>query len=295
MPKGEASGHMSGHSGHHRAARAGTCVKTGVQTGVLAVFLLLAGGCAVMPDPADREAVAEFNEINDPAEPANRAVFEVNRGLDAALLKPVATAYRDATPKFFQNRINDALDNLRSPVIFLNDVLQGELGRAATTLVRFIINSTIGLLGLNDIATDFGIEGHDEDFGQTLAVWGVPEGPYVMLPLFGPSNPRDAIGMVVDFLLDPFNIWAGNTDRDFAIFARSGTRAVDLRAIHMEALDELEKSSLDFYASIRSLYRQRRVNEINNGDPSANMPTPGIGQGPSGVAKIEIQEALRTQ
>ena len=290
---------MSGHPGHLRAARAGTRVQTGVQTGVLAAFLLvaalLAGGCAVMPDPADKEAVAEFNEINDPAEPTNRAVFGINRGLDAALLKPVATAYRDATPKFFQNRINDALDNLRSPVIFLNDVLQGELERAVTTLVRFIINSTLGLLGLNDIATDLGIKGHNEDFGQTLAVWGVPEGPYVMLPLFGPSNPRDAIGMVVDFLIDPFNIWAGNTDRDFAVFARSGTRAVDLRAIYMEALDELEKSSLDFYASIRSLYRQRRANEINNGEPSANMPAPGISLGPSGIPKTETQEALRTR
>ena len=102
----------------------------------------------------------------------------------------------------------------------------------------------------------------------------------MVLPMFGPSNPRDAIGMVVDFLIDPFNIWAGNTDRDFAVFARSGTRAVDLRAIYMEALDELEKSSLDFYASIRSLYLQRRINEISNGDPSANWPAPGIGQGP---------------
>ncbi len=291
MPEGEASGHMSGHPGHRRQARAGTWV--------LAAFLLVAlsltGGCATAPDPADKEAVAEFNEINDPAEPTNRAVFGVNRGLDSALLKPVATVYRDATPQFFQDRINDALDNLRSPVIFLNDVLQGELERAATTLVRFIINSTLGLLGLNDIATELGIEGHNEDFGQTLAVWGVPEGPYVMLPLFGPSNPRDAIGMAVDFLIDPFNIWAGNTDRDFAVYARSGTRAVDLRAIHMEALDELEKSSLDFYASIRSLYRQRRANEIDNGKPSANMPAPGIGQGPSRITKTKTQEALRTR
>jgi phospholipid-binding lipoprotein MlaA len=286
---------MSGHPGHLRTARAGTRAQTGVLAAFLLVASLLAGGCAVMPDPADEEAVAEFNEINDPAEPTNRAVFGVNRGLDSALLKPVATAYRDATPQFFQDRINDALDNLRAPVIFLNDVLQGELKRAATTLVRFIINSTLGLLGLNDIATDLGIKGHNEDFGQTLAVWGVPEGPYVMLPLFGPSNPRDAIGMVVDFLIDPFNIWAGNTDRDFAVFARSGTRAVDLRAIYMEALDELEKSSLDFYASIRSLYRQRRANEINNGEPSANMPAPGIGLGPSGIPKTETQEALRTQ
>jgi phospholipid-binding lipoprotein MlaA len=109
--------------------------------------------------------------------PANRAVFAVNRGLDAAFLKPVAMAYRDITPQFFQDRINDALDNLRAPVILFNDVLQGELERAVATVIRFLINSSLGLLGLNDIATDMGIEGHDEDFGQTLAVWGIPEGP----------------------------------------------------------------------------------------------------------------------
>ncbi len=239
-----------------------------------------------MPDPNDAEAVAEYNKVNDPAEPANRAIFEVNRSLDTAFLKPLATFYRDVTPQFFQDRINDALNNLRSPVIFLNDLLQGELDRAITTAVRFMVNSTWGLLGLNDIATDMGFEGHDEDFGQTLAVWGVPQGPYIVLPLFGPSNPRDAIGIVVDFLVDPFNIWADNTDRDFAILSRSGTRAVDLRATHMEALDSLEKSSLDFYASIRSLYRQRRANEIRNGQPSANMPAPGLSQAPSVIPRI---------
>jgi len=214
-----------------------------VGTLVLAAFLVFIGGCATVPDPADPEAVAEFNAINDPTEPANRAVFAVNRGHDAAFLKPVAMAYRDMTPQFFQDRINDALDNLRAPVILFNDVLR----------------------------------------------------PYVVLPLFGPSNPRDAIGMVVDFLIDPFNTWAGNTDRNYAVYSRSAARAVDLRATHLETLNELEKSSLDFYASIRSLYRQRRINEISNGDPSANWPAPGIGQGPYRETKLKTQEAFRTQ
>ena len=245
---------------------------------VLAGLLLLTGGCAAVPDPGDAEAVAEFNKVNDPAEPANRTIFEINRGLDRALLKPVATFYRDETPKFFQNRINNALNNLRAPVIFFNDVLQGELDRALATMIRFAMNSTIGLLGFIDIASEMELAGHDEDFGQTLAVWGVPEGPYIVLPLFGPSNPRDTIGIIVDFLIDPFNIWAENSNRDFAVFSRSGTRAVDLRATYMEALDDLEKTSLDFYAAIRSLYRQRRSAEIRNGKPSANMPAPGIGQ-----------------
>ncbi|NQU62159.1 MAG: VacJ family lipoprotein [Rhodospirillales bacterium] len=240
--------------------------------------LSLMAGCAAVPAPGDREALAEFNKLNDPAEPANRAIFGINKGVDSALLKPVATFYRDGTPEFFQARINDALNNLRAPVIFFNDVLQGELDRAGATVIRFAINSTLGLLGLIDIATEMGLESHDEDFGQTLAVWGVPEGPYIVLPLFGPSNPRDTIGIIVDFLIDPFNNWADNTNRDFAVFARSGTRAVDLRATYMEALDDLEKTSLDFYAAIRSLYRQRRAAEISNGKSSANMPAPGIGQ-----------------
>lgn len=278
---------MSWRWTHGRGVRAGTWV--------LAAFLFLTAGCATMPDPNDAEAVAEYIKVNDPAEPANRAIFEINRGLDGALLKPVAKFYRDVTPQYFQDRINDLLNNLRSPVIFFNDLLQGELKRAMATAVRFVVNSTFGLLGLNDIATDMGLEGHNEDFGQTLAVWGMPEGPYVVLPLFGPSNPRDTIGIIVDFLADPFNIWAGNTDRDYAIWARSGTRAVDLRAIHMEALDSVEKTSLDFYASIRSLYRQRRADEIRNGKPSANFPAPGISQGPVRNVIFRQEKASRTR
>ena len=261
----------------------------------VAALLILTGGCATAPNPADREAVAEFAALNDPAEPTNRAVFAINRGIDAVILKPVATFYRDYIPKFFQNRMNDVLDNLRSPVIFVNDLLQGEIDRAIATLARFVVNSTFGLAGLNDLATAIGMEGHDEDFGQTLAVWGVPEGPYVMLPLFGPSNPRDTVGLVVDFLVDPFNAWAGNTNRDYAILSRTGARGVDQRAVHMEALDDIERTSLDYYASIRSLYRQRRAEEIRNGKPSATMPAPGLSQAPAGGNAAASDQAARTQ
>ena len=261
----------------------------------VAALLILTGGCATAPNPADREAVAEFAALNDPAEPTNRAVFAINRGIDAVILKPVATFYRDYIPKFFQDRMNDVLDNLRSPVIFVNDLLQGEIDRAIATLARFVVNSTFGLAGLNDLATAIGMEGHDEDFGQTLAVWGVPEGPYVMLPLFGPSNPRDTVGLVVDFLVDPFNAWAGNTNRDYAILSRTGARGVDQRAVHMEALDDIERTSLDYYASIRSLYRQRRAEEIRNGKPSATMPAPGLSQAPAGGNAAASDQAARTQ
>ena len=261
----------------------------------VAALLILTGGCATAPNPADREAVAEFAALNDPAEPTNRAVFAINRGIDAVILKPVATFYRDYIPKFFQDRMNDVLDNLRSPVIFVNDLLQGEIDRAIATLARFVVNSTFGLAGLNDLATAIGMEGHDEDFGQTLAVWGVPEGPYVMLPLFGPSNPRDTVGLVVDFLVDPFNVWAGNTNRDYAILSRTGARGVDQRAVHMEALDDIERTSLDYYASIRSLYRQRRAEEIRNGKPSATMPAPGLSQAPADGNAAASDQAARTQ
>lgn len=266
-----------------------------VAAAAVAAMLILTGGCATAPNPADKEAAAEFAALNDPAEPTNRAIFEINRGLDSAILKPVATFYRDVMPQFFQDRVNDVLNNLRAPVIFFNDVLQGDVDRAMTTLGRFVVNSTIGLLGLNDIATDIGMEGHDEDFGQTLAVWGMEDGPYVMLPLFGPSNPRDTIGIVVDFLIDPFNIWASNSHREYAVFSRTGTRGVDTRAIHMEALDEIERTSLDYYAAIRSLYRQRRADEIRNGQGSANTPAPGLSLAPTGAGPKMSGQAARTK
>jgi phospholipid-binding lipoprotein MlaA len=261
-----------------------------------AIAVFVASGCATPPNSADREAMAEFEKLNDPAEPTNRTIFEINRGLDRAFLKPVATVYRDYMPKFIQDRINDALNNLRSPVIFLNDLLQGKVDRAIATVARFMVNSTWGLLGLNDIATDLGMEGHEEDFGQTLAVWGVPEGPYLMLPLFGPSNPRDTIGLVVDFLTDPFNLWASNTDRSYAVLGRTGGRAVDERAIHMEALDDLERTSLDYYAAIRSLYRQRRADQIQDGKASMNMPAPTLGWMPDDPSEPDLTEkAAQTQ
>lgn len=247
----------------------------GVAAALAAAVLALAG-CATAPDPADTEAVAEFNETNDPVEPTNRAVFELNLALDKVILKPIATAYRDFTPDPFQESIYNALNNLRTPVILANDLLQGELARGGVTLARFAINSTLGLAGLFDVASGLGFEYHNEDFGQTLAVWGVPEGPYVMLPIFGPSNPRDTVGIVVDILLDPIFWWSNNTDREFIPLTISGVRAVDARSRNIDLIDELERSSLDFYAAVRSLYRQRRIDEISNGKSSGNFPAPGI-------------------
>jgi phospholipid-binding lipoprotein MlaA len=243
-------------------------------------ILLLAGllmtGCAAMPDPKDPEAVADFEQINDPIEPFNRGIFEVNQALDKAIIKPIALVYRDYTPDAFQNAVHNMLNNLRSPIILANDLMQGKLRRAWDTLARFLINSTMGFGGLGDPAYQLGFTFHNEDFGQTLAVWGIPDGPYIILPVLGPSNPRDTVGLVVDALIDPLNIWLSNTNREELIFARGAVQGIDERARNIDTLDELEKSSLDFYASVRSLYGQRRGDEINDGQPGANYPMPGI-------------------
>jgi phospholipid-binding lipoprotein MlaA len=260
---------------------------------LLAVFLI--AGCATMPDPSDKEAVAEFNEINDPGEPAMRAIFEVNLVLDKMLLKPAAEFYKGFMPPALQRGVHNFLNNLRTPIILLNDVLQGKSERAGTTLARFFVNSTIGVLGFSDQAAEMGMEFHNEDFGQTLAVWGADEGPYVMLPIFGPSNPRDAVGLAVDFLSDPINIWAGNTDRDAVIWARSGTRAVDQRARNFDIIEDLEKSSLDFYATVRSLYRQRRKDEINDSKSSGNLPASGLGQNSPFPVTIDGSEVSQSK
>ena len=250
----------------------------------IAAALFLVAACATAPDRSDTEAYAEYQETNDPLEPMNRGVFQVNRALDAWFLKPFAILYREFLPPPFQRGIHNFLNNLRTPVVLANDLLQGEMGRAGTTLARFMINTTLGVGGLDDPATELGWEDHDEDFGQTLAVWGLPEGPYLMLPVIGPSNPRDGVGLVVDnFVLDPIAWWirADNDDRAWIGYTRAGVTAVDRRARIYGELEELEKTSLDLYASIRSLYRQHRNNEINQGKETPDALGPSLDELPA--------------
>lgn len=234
------------------------------------IAVLIAAGCAT--PPADPEALEAYKEANDPLEPMNRAVFDLNQGFDRNLLKPAATGYRDFFPDGVRSSVNNALHNLRSPVIFANDIMQGEAGRAAETLVRFVVNSVLGIAGLFDVAGGYGLERHNEDFGQTLAVWGFEEGFYLMLPVFGPSNPRDTVGLVVDSFIDPIGYIAPFAFR----FSRSAVEGIDKRADVLEVLDELERTSVDFYATIRSLYRQRRADEVRQGESGANIPAPSI-------------------
>jgi phospholipid-binding lipoprotein MlaA len=202
---------------------------------------------------------------NDPLEPVNRAIFEFNRVLDGLILEPAAIMYRAVTPQFVRDGVDNFLDNLRTPVVLANDLLQGEFARAEKTLGRFMLNTILGFGGLIDVGGRVGMpERHREDFGQTLAVYGVGEGPYLVLPLLGPSNPRDAVGFVVDFAFDPMFFLAPSD----VGYGRFGADALVFREQNIETIDEFERSSLDLYAATRTLVRQLRANEIRNGAPA---------------------------
>lgn len=232
-------------------------------------ILLLAGvvsGCATRPPADDPEAIVEFQKRNDPIEPLNRYFFEVNRFIDYMLLKPVAQIYRSLTPDVVQDGLRNFINNLRSPVILANDLLQGDLDRAEITLARFVTNTIAGVGGVYDYASHIGYPRHDEDFGQTLAVWGVGEGPYFVMPLLGPRPPRDLLGVVVDMGMDPMTYVLPANDLDYLGYARTGVDIVDARARNIETFDDLEASSIDLYATLRNLYRQRREAAIANKD-----------------------------
>ncbi|HEY0282888.1 MAG TPA: VacJ family lipoprotein [Rhizomicrobium sp.] len=226
----------------------------------LAVALLsvLTAGCAT----SNPESLAQ----NDPYEPTNRAVFKVNMAIDNAVAKPVAKFYNRALPVPVRNGIHNFLTNLNKPVTFGNDVLQGEPVRASETLVRFTLNSTLGIAGLFDVASTLGVPDHSEDFGQTLGVWGAGEGPYLVLPFIGPDPPRDLTGNVADIFMDPFTyINFHGSDTWYAV--RTGVAVLDLRARNVDTLEQIERTSIDLYATTRSLYRQYRNAEIRNGAP----------------------------
>lgn len=223
----------------------------------LAAFLAagLLAGCASTTDEGRAEA-------NDPLEIPNRFVFAVNETVDTFVLRPAAVTYRDWMPEPGKDMVRNLLDYLSSPVILANDLFQGEWERAGVTSKRFFLNSFSA--GLYDVAALEGYEKHGEDFGQTLAVHGVPEGPYLVLPLLGPSNPRDAVGLAVDMALDPLNWYVWNTDREWIGYTRTGANVVDARSRSIEALDDVKANNFDYYAAVRSLYRQRREAAIRN-------------------------------
>lgn len=238
---------------------------------VIVAAALAVSGCAVPSTPQTASAEENFN---DPFEETNRAIFGFNQAVDHAVLIPVAKTYRTVVPPPMRESVRDFLRNLNGPVIFFNDVFQGQLGLAAETFGRLAINTTVGFGGMFDIATRLGIPHHTNDLGITLATWGFAEGPYVVVPVLGPNNPRDLIGQVGDSFLDPADYFAAKHDLWWASLSRAVVSGIDTRSRNIESLEDIERTSLDYYATIRSLYRQRRAAQIRHEQPNLPNPTP---------------------
>ncbi len=225
-----------------------------------AVFVL--AGCASRPPATDRDATAEYEQTNDPLEPTNRFFYGVNDKIDRYTLKPISEGYVYVVPVPVRTGIHNALANLSSPVLFADDVSQGNPRRAGDTFMRFLINSSAGGLGIFDVATGWGYPSHSTNFGVTLALWGVPSGPYLYLPVLGPSSPRAATGFAAEVALDPFTY----VPRGYGLltfnWARTGLNAVDLRSRYASDIDHVKAGALDPYATFRSLYRQNTNSSI---------------------------------
>jgi phospholipid-binding lipoprotein MlaA len=233
------------------------------------LLLSALAGCAT--PPTDAAARAAFIETNDPLEPLNRKIFAFNEFVDRILLKPAAQVYVVILPQRGRDAVRRALDNMKEPVIVINNLLQGSPKRAGIAFARMTIDTTVGLAGLFDPASRWGLPKQTGDFGQTLFTWGLPEGPYLVVPVLGPSNPRDLIGIAVDSYGDPVTFIANAKDIDELPIVRFVTDGIDQRARVIDVLDELKKNALDYYAEIRSLARQRRAAELRHGAPP---PTP---------------------
>lgn len=261
---------------------------------LLVAMVAMLAGCATPPsDPAERAA---FEQNNDPLEPLNRKILDANLILDRILLKPVTKVYIALVPEAGRDAVKRALDNMKEPVVVINNVLQGQPHRAGIAVGRFSINSTLGLAGLFDVAKKWGLDKETGDFGQTLFVWGLPEGPYLILPILGPSNPRDLAGMGADAYVDPFSYLATAENLDDIQISRFVVDGIDQRARVMDVLDDLQKNSLDFYAQLRSLTEQHRAAELRHGtapEPGANFyQDPGKPSGkPPNIAAPQLPQA----
>ena len=217
-------------------------------------------------DPFIDQAEALEEDVNDPLEPINRVIFQFNEIFQRVILYPATSLYEIFVPPPVRTAVHNVLNNLKTPIILANDILQGEPDRAWMTTQRFVINTTVGIGGIFDRAEEMGYERHKEDFGQTMAVWGVGEGFYLVLPIFGPSSPRDAVGkMVVDSYFDPLGYYLDNTNQEEYGYARMVIDGVDQYGGVRDELARVKKTSVDYYAAVRSLYRQKRKSEIRNG------------------------------
>jgi phospholipid-binding lipoprotein MlaA len=247
---------------------------------VLIMSLALLGGCASVPGPPDER---------DPFESYNRAMYAFNDSVDEAVLRPVAQTYKDYMPDIAQTGISNFFDNIGDLTNMVNNLLQFKIENAVSDFGRILWNSTVGIFGLIDVATHMGLQKHDEDFGQTLAVWGVPDGPYLVLPLLGPSTIRDTVGLVGDIYVDPlFAIEEeGNVYWGLVIL-----RFIDTRADLLSASRVLEEAAIDPYIFVRDAYLQHRRNLIYDGNPPLDE---SMQFDPASDADLELELELELQ
>lgn len=225
---------------------------------LLPVFLFLGSvllpGCASIEGPADPE---------DPFESFNRAMYGFNDTVDGLILKPVAQGYNTIMPDPVNKGVSNFFSNLGDVVVVFNDILQLKLEQAAQDSARVLFNSTIGLFGLIDVASHMDLPKHNEDFGQTLGYWGMGTGPYIVWPIFGPSNPRDTVGFVADAYVNPqYDITPRDTQKALNVL-----HIIDTRAGLLSASRILDEAALDPYLFVRDAYLQRRENLVYDGNP----------------------------
>lgn len=226
----------------------------------LAGIVLLSSGCASLQ-------ATQADDPRDPWEGMNRAIYSFNENLDKAVLKPVATGYKKTVPQPLRTGVTNFFSNLAYPTVILNDFLQGKVAQGVDDLMRLLINSSFGLFGLLDVATPAGLPAHSEDFGQTLAVWGAGDGPYLVLPFFGPSTVRDTAGLAVDFQTDLLTHHPEVRERN----ALWGVKAVDKRANLLSAGRILDQAAVDPYSFTREAYLQKRDSQISDGHHGPNQ------------------------
>jgi len=217
--------------------------------------LLAVGGCASGPD--------EYSDPKDPLEGYNRKVHAVNTALDNALIKPIAKGYKAITPEPVDRGVTNFFNNVADVNSAVNNLLQFKLSRFGSDLGRVAVNSTVGILGLFDVATNMGLPSYKEDFGQTFGYWGGVPSPYLVVPFFGPSTVRDSVGMVGDILVDPFF----SVNKNTIYWGFVGLRVVDRRADLLTASKILEEAAVDPYSFLRDAYLQRRRSQIYDGNP----------------------------
>jgi phospholipid-binding lipoprotein MlaA len=238
--------------------------KTGASLGAMntrKILLVLTLGLAVAGCASDDNLEAQT--ANDPLEPMNRFFFDFNRRLDRHAALPAATFYANTVPRGIRGNLHNVLTNLGGPVTVANDILQADFGFAGTAGARFLINTTIGVAGIFDVATDWGMPERGRDFGETMGVYGIGQGPYLVLPFRGPTSVRDFAGGYVDGYFSPLR-FVHYSGSNYVGLVKSSLGSVDNRSANIVTYRDIERASVDYYATMRAYYRQRRERQVED-------------------------------